>query len=111
MPPDCAATILPRFSVPDAITTPTSAKPIAISYATICAAERIAPRNAYFEFADQPARMMPYEPNPASASTYSTPASMLATEKPGHSEMTAHAAKAGVSDNSGAPMNRKRFDL
>src|SRR5512139_3249491 len=49
-PPDCPATILPMFSVPDAITTPTSANPIAISYATICAAERIAPRNAYFEF-------------------------------------------------------------
>ena len=47
------------FSVPAAITTPTSAKPIAISYATICAAERMAPRNAYFELAAQPARMMP----------------------------------------------------
>src|SRR5688572_15036689 len=30
-PPDCAATILPKLSEPDAITTPTSAKPIAIS--------------------------------------------------------------------------------
>src|SRR5262245_39834797 len=92
------------------MTTPTSAKPIAISYATICAAERIAPRNAYFEFADQPARMMPYAPKPASASTYSTPASMLATENPGQSEITAHAANAGVNDSSGAPTNRKRFD-
>ena len=34
-------------------------KPIAISYDTICAAERIAPRNAYFEFDAQPAMMMP----------------------------------------------------
>src|SRR4029079_9733399 len=45
-PPDWPATILPKFSVPEAITTPTSAKPIAISYATIWAAERMAPRNA-----------------------------------------------------------------
>src|SRR5512137_2241190 len=46
-PPDCDSTIRPKLSEPAAITTPTSAKPIAISYATICAAERIAPRNAY----------------------------------------------------------------
>ncbi|MND08303.1 hypothetical protein D3C83_308330 [compost metagenome] len=50
---------MPRLSVPEAITTPTSAKPIAISYATICAAERMAPSSAYFEFEAQPARMMP----------------------------------------------------
>src|SRR5512146_1367601 len=43
-PPACASTILPKLSEPAAMTTPTSAKPIAISYATICAAERIAPR-------------------------------------------------------------------
>ena len=30
-PPDCPSTILPMLSVPEAITTPTSAKPIAIS--------------------------------------------------------------------------------
>ena len=45
--------------LPVAMSTPTSANPIAISYATICAAERIAPRNAYFEFVAQPAMMTP----------------------------------------------------
>src|SRR6187431_434720 len=74
-PPACDSTILPMLKVPAAMTTPTSANPIAISYATICAAERMAPRNAYFELAAQPARMMPYAPNPASARMYSTPAS------------------------------------
>ena len=57
--PCCARMMSPRFKLPPAISTPTSAKPIAISYATICAAERIAPRNAYFEFDAQPARMTP----------------------------------------------------
>ncbi len=57
--PCCARMILPRFRLRDAISTPTSAKPIAISYATICAAERMAPKNAYFEFDAQPARITP----------------------------------------------------
>src|SRR5512139_1118354 len=37
-PPDCDSTIRPKLSEPAAMTTPTSANPIAISYATICAA-------------------------------------------------------------------------
>ena len=57
--PRCATMISPRFRLRPAISTPTSAKPIAISYATICAAERIAPKNAYFEFDAQPARITP----------------------------------------------------
>jgi hypothetical protein len=35
---------------------------MAISYDTICAAERIAPRKAYLELDAQPERMMPYTP-------------------------------------------------
>src|SRR4249919_337873 len=53
MPPCCALVMSPRFKLPAAMMTPTSAKPMAISYATICAAERIAPRNAYLEFEAQ----------------------------------------------------------
>src|ERR671919_65663 len=38
-------------------------KPIETSYDTICAAERSAARNGYFEFDAQPAMMMPYTPS------------------------------------------------
>ena len=62
IPPDCARMMSPMLRLPEAMSTPTMAKPMAISYATICAAERIAPRKAYLEFAAQPARMMPYTP-------------------------------------------------
>jgi len=55
----CALTISARFRLCAAISTPTSEKPMAISYDTICAAERRPPRKAYFEFDAQPAMMMP----------------------------------------------------
>src|SRR3954468_11233788 len=55
----CASTMSERFRLPDTMSTTTSAKPIASSYDTICAAERIAPRKAYFEFDAQPATMTP----------------------------------------------------
>ena len=60
MPPSWVRTMVPRFMLPVAMSTPTSAKPMAISYATICAAERMAPRKAYFELAAQPAMITPY---------------------------------------------------
>src|SRR5690606_25720460 len=109
--PACDSTIWPRFKLPAAISTPTSAKPIAISYATICAAERIAPRNAYFEFDAQPARITPYTPSDVNARTYSSPASMFAMTKSSLSGTTAHTAKAGTSETMGAITNRKRFEL
>ena len=71
--------MVPRFMLPVAMSTPTSANPIAISYATICAAERIAPRKAYFEFVAQPAMMTPYTPIEVSDKRYSRPASALET--------------------------------
>src|SRR5882757_5061085 len=73
-PPCWRSTMPPRFRLCEARITPTSAKPIAISYATICAAERIAPRNAYFELAAQPAMMTPYTPIDVSDSRYNKPA-------------------------------------
>ena len=75
------------------MSTPTMANPMAISYATICAAERIAPRNAYLEFAAQPARMMPYTPIEVSARMYSRPASMLANACSGRNGITAQMRK------------------
>src|SRR6478752_9772742 len=62
MPRCCDVTMSDRFSEPATISTTTSAKPIEISYDTIWAAARIAPRNAYFEFDAQPARITPYTP-------------------------------------------------
>ena len=57
--PSCPRTIADKFKLPDAIKTVTSAKPIAISYETICAADRRQPRNAYLELEAQPAMMTP----------------------------------------------------
>ena len=47
------------FMLPETISTITSAKPMASSYDTICAAARSAPRNAYLELDAQPARITP----------------------------------------------------
>src|SRR5437660_1644819 len=85
IPPAWVWTMVPRFMLPVAMSTPTRAKPMAISYATICAAERIAPRKAYFEFEAQPAMMTPYTPIEVSDSRYSRPASALDSTSAGDS--------------------------
>src|SRR5579871_6581996 len=59
----CAATIAERLSEPAHRSTVMMTKPIETSYDTICAAERSAARNGYFEFDAQPAMMMPYTPS------------------------------------------------
>src|SRR5450755_3285168 len=87
----------PMLRLPEAMSTPTMAKPIAISYATICAAERIAPRKAYLEFAAQPARMMPYTPIEVRARTYKSPALMLENARSGANGTTAQMASEGTS--------------
>src|ERR1700758_4229344 len=66
----CAITMSLRFSEPAQSRTVTITKPIDTSYDTICAAERSAPRNAYFEFDAQPAMMMPYTPSDEIANRY-----------------------------------------
>src|SRR5262249_22286576 len=108
-PPSWVRTMVPRFMLPAAISTPTSAKPMPISYATICAAERMAPRNAYFEFAAQPARITPYTPIEVSDKRYRSPASALDTTAVGDSGITAQAANAGTSTIIGARRNRNRL--
>ena len=85
--------------------------PIAISYDTTCAAERIAPRKAYFEFDAQPARMIPYTPSEVIASRYSRPALAFDSTSFASKGTTAHAANAGTSAHSGASRNRPRFAL
>src|SRR5690606_29246269 len=55
----CASTMSVRFSDPTTSRTVTMTKPIETSYETICAAERSAPRNGYFEFEAQPPMITP----------------------------------------------------
>src|SRR6478752_4930595 len=55
----CASTTALRFSDPTQSKTVMMTKPIETSYDTICAAERSAPRNGYFEFDAQPAMITP----------------------------------------------------
>src|SRR5271154_3964388 len=59
----CASTMAVRLSEPTHNSTVMMTKPIETSYDTICAAERSAARNGYFEFDAQPAMMMPYTPS------------------------------------------------
>src|SRR3979490_527933 len=61
--PACACAILVRLSEPAHRSTEMNTNPIETSYETICAAERSAARNGYFEFDAQPAMMMPYTPS------------------------------------------------
>src|SRR5438093_12317430 len=58
-PPSWPRTMSLMFKLDATMSTPTSAKPMAISYDTICAAERRQPRKAYLEFDAQPARITP----------------------------------------------------
>src|SRR5208282_650943 len=105
-PPCCARMMSPTLRLPDAIRTPTMAKPMAISYATICAAERIAPRKAYLELAAQPARMIPYTPIEVSARMYKSPASMFENARSGANGMTAQTASEGINARNGAKRNK-----
>ena len=57
--PDCCSTMELRFKVLAISRTVMMIRPIDTSYDTICAAERSAPRNGYFEFEAQPPMMMP----------------------------------------------------
>ena len=61
--PSCWMTMSDRFIVPASRMTLMITRPIETSYDTICAADRIAPRNGYFELEAQPPMMMPYTPS------------------------------------------------
>src|SRR5581483_5833072 len=58
--PSCAFTMAERLSEPAHSSTVMITKPIETSYDTICAAERSAARNGYFEFDAQPPMITPY---------------------------------------------------
>ena len=91
-----------RLRLPETISTTTSAKPMAISYETICAAERIAPRKAYFELDAQPAMITLYTPIDVSAMMYKRPALTSASTTSGLKGTTAQAASAGIRPTMGA---------
>ena len=55
----CARTTSFRLSEPTIISTVTITKPMDTSYETICAADRRAARNGYFEFDAHPAMITP----------------------------------------------------
>src|SRR5262245_23237981 len=55
----CASTMADNFSEPAHSSTVMITKPMDTSYDTICAADRSADRNGYFEFDAQPPMMMP----------------------------------------------------
>src|SRR5437867_3895696 len=98
-----------KFRLPDTIRTITRTKPIAISYDTICAEARIAPRNAYFELEAQPAMITPYTSIEVIAITNSKPALTLASTVSGPNGTTAHAASAGMMVMIGAITNSILF--
>src|ERR1700712_3925230 len=104
MPCSCDTTMADIFRLPVTISTTTSAKPIEISYDTICAAARMAPRNAYFEFDAQPARITPYTPTDEIAIAYNRPALMSPSTAPAWNGITAQTAKAGTTTMIGAIM-------
>jgi hypothetical protein len=53
------STIVLKLKDPAQTTTLNTVKPIEISYEIICAADLIAPKKAYFELLDQPAKRIP----------------------------------------------------
>src|SRR5260221_9584869 len=101
----------PRLRLCEAMITPTNANPMAISYATICAADRMAPRNAYFELAAQPAMITPYTPIDDRDSRYNKPALAFDTTIVVDKGITAQAANAGIRAIIGASRNRNLLAL
>src|SRR2546429_10011468 len=99
----CAATMPESDSVRANISAPMIDRPIETSYETICALERSAPSNAYFEFDDQPARIVASTPTLETASTKSTPMlTSVITPQSGPKGTTAKTMKAATTAMQGA---------
>jgi len=69
----CDSIITCKLKEPQHTTTVTIINPIETSYDTIWAADRNAPRNAYFELLDHPDIIIPYTPSEDTANKYNTP--------------------------------------
>src|ERR687893_1496766 len=92
-----------RLSVRANISAPTSERPIATSYETICADERRPPKSAYFEFEDHPARMSASTPTDEMERTKSRPMfTSVITPQSGANGTTAKVMNAAATEMNGA---------
>lgn len=107
--PSCARTLPDKFPVRAHILTHTTTKPIDTSYDTICAADRLAPLNAYFEFDAHPATTIPYTANDDTANLYLIPKLGSAYTLPSPTGITAQPIKAKTKVTLGAPLNNPGF--
>src|SRR4051812_21688408 len=89
-------------SVPAAMAALLAASTSGSSYASSCAADRIAPSRAYLFALDQPAMRVPSTPTALAASTKSSPASRSAPTRRGDSGSAVIATRYGRSATAGA---------
>merc|ERR1712225_45556 len=103
--PPCASTSSVRFSVPAQRRTAILMNPMDTSYEIIWAAERMAPRKAYFEFDAHPAMMIPYTASELMANRYLIPRFTSASTIPSPNGMTAYPSKLSIKVITGAARN------
>jgi len=97
----CANTISFKFKDPANKITEIIVIPIETSYEIICAAERNAPKNAYFELLDQPAIITECTLNDEIVNIYNNPIFKLDNAKPFPNGITAQPASAKPKVNTG----------
>jgi len=107
--PSWARTISVKFPEPAHIKTETTMNPIETSYETIWAADRKAPKKAYFEFEAHPAIMIPYTAKEEIANLYKIPLFLSAYTYPSEIGSAAHPLKARTKVKIGALLNKAEF--
>lgn len=98
----CALTISFKFKDPDNKITEIIVIPIETSYEIIWAAERSAPKKAYFELLDHPAIITEWTLNEEIAKIYNSPIFKFANANPSPKGTTIHPAKDKANVNTGA---------
>jgi hypothetical protein len=106
---DCDVTKVVRFKVCAKVTAVSIIRAKEISYEIICAALRNAPRKAYFELDDHPARISPYTESEDIASTYNIPKFKSATTEFILNGIVAQFIKARAKNITGALTNKILF--
>lgn len=106
-----AQTISVKFKEPAKSTTESIVIPIETSYEIICAAERKAPKNAYFELLDHPAIITEWTLKDDIAKTYNKPMFKSANEKPLPKGITTQPAKDSAKVKIGAKINIIKLEL
>ena len=107
----CAFTISFKFKDPANKITEIIVIPIETSYEIICAAERNAPKKAYFELLDQPAIITECTLKDDIAKIYNKPIFKLDKANPFPKGITAHPAKAKANVNTGAKIKISILEL